>query len=61
MARPGLLTHRKFVRLARLLKSDALAVGHLEIIWQACYESGDPVLGNSDDVDVKWWRNDVDG
>lgn len=60
MARPGLLTHRKFVRLARLLKSDALAVGHLEIIWQACYESGDPVLGNSDDVEyLARWKGDA--
>ena len=56
MARQGLLTHRKFIRLARLLGSDALAVGHLEIIWQATYEAGDPLLGLPADLEylARW-------
>lgn len=56
MARPGLLTHRKFIRLARLLKSDALAFGHLGIIWEACYESGDDNVGSAEDLEylAKW-------
>lgn len=56
MARPGLLTHRKFIRLARKLGSDALAMGHLEIIWQACYESGDANVGSAEDMEylARW-------
>ena len=56
MARPGLLTHRKFIRLARLLQSDALAYGHLGIIWDACYEAGDDNIGSAEDVEylARW-------
>ena len=56
MARPGLLTHRKFIRLARTLKSDALAFGHLGIIWDACYESGDDNVGSAEDLEylARW-------
>ena len=57
--RPTLLRHRKFARLARLLKSDALAVGHLELLWSVTYESGDEVLGDSDDVEhLARWQGD---
>lgn len=56
MARPGLLTHRKFIRLARLIRSDALAYGHLGIIWDACYEAGDDNVGSSEDLEylARW-------
>jgi hypothetical protein len=56
MARPGLLTHRKFIRLARLLRSDALAYGHLGIIWDACYEAGDDNIGSAEDLEylARW-------
>jgi hypothetical protein len=60
VARPGLLQHRKFVRLARLLGSDALALGHLEIIWQAAYQSGDPGLGTVADLEyMARWNGDA--
>jgi hypothetical protein len=60
MARPGLLRHRKFIRLARLLGSDALAVGHLEIIWQAAYEAGDANMGSSEDLEYSArWKGDA--
>jgi hypothetical protein len=38
------------------LKSDALAFGHLGIIWEACYEAGDDNVGSSDDLEylAKW-------
>lgn len=56
MARPGLTKHRKFRRLARLLGSEALALGHLEWLWSVCYEDGNDYLGDSDDVEsaAKW-------
>src|SRR3990167_10576855 len=63
MARPGLMRHRKFTKLARLLMphakhfhSDVSGRGVLEIIWEACYENGDANLGTSDDVEhiAKW-------
>lgn len=56
MARPGLLTHRKFIRLARLIRSDALAYGHLGIIWDACYEAGDDNVGSAEDLEylARW-------
>lgn len=52
MGRPNLSGHRKFRRLARVLRSDALARGSLELIWESCYESGEPYLGDSDDVEA---------
>ena len=56
MARPGLFSHRKFRKLSRLLKSDALAVGHLELIWHAAYEDGEARLGGSHEVEsaARW-------
>lgn len=59
MARPGLLQHRKFARLARLLGSDALALGHLEILWLVAYEAGDALLGDGGDVEhLARWRGE---
>ena len=51
MARPGLLQHRKFRRLARAVGSTALALGSLELVWSSAYESGDDYLG--DEIDVE--------
>ena len=45
MARPGLTQHRKFLRLARTLGNEALALGSLEFMWGACYQNGDEYLG----------------
>ena len=55
--RPGLLQHRKFARLARLVGNDATALGSLEMLWNACYEAGDDVLGDAGDVEhMARWR-----
>jgi len=52
VARPTLYAHRKFRRLARALKSEALAAGHLELLWHSAYESGDDWIGDGDDVEA---------
>jgi hypothetical protein len=52
MARPGLTGHRKFRRLARTLGSVITARGVLELIWDACYESGEEFLGTSQDIEA---------
>jgi len=56
MARPGLTRHRKFARLARLIGSEVAARGHLELLWDVAYESGDELLGDAGDVEflAKW-------
>lgn len=46
------MTHRKFRRLTRLLGSHLLARGILEVIWDACYESGDSYLGTPHDIET---------
>jgi|SRR5215831_17543035 len=53
MARPTLFAHPKFAKLAARLKSRALAVGSLELIWDAAYASGDPVIGDAEAVEEK--------
>lgn len=50
MARPGLMTHRKFRRFARTLGSPILARGVLEILWDTAYEAGEPYLGTAEDL-----------
>jgi len=52
MARPGLTQHRKFLRLARLLGSAPLALGCLELMWEKCYQNGEPYLGDEIDVEA---------
>ena len=56
MARPGLGLNRKFRRLTRALKSEALARGSLELLWDVAYENGDEYLGTSADVEsaARW-------
>lgn len=56
MARPGLTTHRKFRRLARALGSPLIARGALELLWDACYDSGEDYVGTADDIEhlVGW-------
>ena len=51
VGRPGLGLNRKFRRLARALKSEALARGSLELLWDTAYENGDEFLGHSCDVE----------
>lgn len=52
MARPTLMTHRKFHRLVRSLGSRLIARGALEILWDYCYEAGTDYIGTSEDVEA---------
>lgn len=52
MARPTLITHPKFAKLAHRLKSRALARGSLELIWESCYASGNPFLGDAEALEA---------
>lgn len=52
MARPTLMTHRKFRRLARALGSKLIARGALEVLWDFCYEAGTDYVGTSEDVEA---------
>jgi len=59
MARPGLMKHRKFIRLERLLRNKAMAYGVLGLLWESAYESGEDVVGDADDVEaVCDWNGD---
>jgi hypothetical protein len=51
MARPSLFTHRKFIKLSRLLGTPYQAAGVLEMIWHHAYQDGDPRLGDVDDIE----------
>jgi hypothetical protein len=50
------MRHRKFARLARLIGSEVLARGHLELLWEVAYENGDDLVGDAGDLEhlVKW-------
>jgi hypothetical protein len=52
MARPGLMRHRKFLRLAMLVGGPAAARGHLELLWDAAYECGEASVGDATDVEL---------
>jgi hypothetical protein len=53
MARVGLSSNRKFLRLARALDNQrALARGVLELLWEPCFEVGEPYVGTSDDIEA---------
>ena len=53
MPRPTLFGHRKFRRLANILQEPKPHVlGYLEFIWASCYESGNPYLGDVEDVEL---------
>lgn len=52
MARPGIIRNRKFVRLTRALGNQALALGSLELLWSAAYESGEDAIGTPEDVET---------
>jgi hypothetical protein len=56
MARPTLFGHRKLVKLGTMLGDEARALGHLEFIWHAANETGNPVIGDAHDVEAiaKW-------
>lgn len=51
--RPTLLNHQKFKRLCAVLKiPKPHAVGYLELLWHSAYESGDPRIGDTLDVEL---------
>ena len=53
MALPGFRNHPKFRRLVALLHlPEAHVLGHVEMMWEVCYESGNAVLGDSWDVEL---------
>ncbi len=57
MARPTLTSHPKFAKLATYLKGRALARGVLELLWESCYASGDPCVGDAVSVEgIADWR-----
>lgn len=59
--RPTLLTHPKFRRLCAVLGApQPHVVGYLELLWNTAYESGDPVIGDSIDVELACgWQGDT--
>jgi len=59
MARPTLSSHPKFAKLSARLKSRALARGVLELIWETCYASGEPVVGDAEALEaIADWRGE---
>ena len=53
MARPGLDKHPKFRRLMYILSDTrAHCRGYLECLWETAYESGNPRIGDSMDVEL---------
>lgn len=57
MARPTLTSHPKFAKLAARLRSRALARGVLELLWESCYASGEPCVGDAVSVEgIADWR-----
>lgn len=53
MAKPELRDHRKFLKLMRLLNEPRPHVrGYLDCMWERGYQTGSPVLGDSDDVEA---------
>jgi|SRR6185312_659232 len=59
MARPTLSSHPKFAKLSARLKGRALARGVLELIWETCYASGEPVVGDAEALEViADWRGE---
>jgi hypothetical protein len=62
MARPGLVRHRKFDRLAAALEPHCACGGHiaaagaLELLWSNAYEAASELIGDVDDVEraARW-------
>ncbi len=53
MARPGITSNPKFLRLCHLLQMPRPHVlGHLEFLWRGPYESGNPMIGDAVDVEL---------
>lgn len=52
MGRPGLTQNKKFRRLALEIGGNAIARGHLELLWDSAYEAGDETVGDVVDVEL---------
>ncbi len=53
MAKPGLREHPKFLRLLYLTGvPESHAVGYLTCLWDSCYATGEPLVGDSLDVEL---------
>jgi hypothetical protein len=53
MARPTLDNHPKFRRLMHLLgETRAHVRGHLELLWEVSYETGNPRIGDATDIEL---------
>src|SRR3990167_4365042 len=56
MSRPGLTSTRKFRRLSRTLGSRLVAMGALELVWQACWDACDDHVGTAAEIeDLVGW------
>ncbi len=53
MARPGICKNVKFKRLVKTLDLPRpYVLGLLEVLWSVAYESGRPIIGNSEDIEI---------
>ena len=53
MPRPGFLRHRKLLKAAKLCGVPKYAMlGLIQMIWEYAYDTGDPYIGQSDDLEV---------
>jgi hypothetical protein len=53
MAKPGFISHPKFRRLVYILNVPVPhALGYVECMWGVCYDRGDPLLGDTIDVEL---------
>lgn len=53
MAKPELRDHRKFLKLKRLLGAPTPhVIGYLDCLWHRGYQTGDPRIGDADDVEA---------
>ena len=50
MAKPELVSHLKFGRLARALGSRFAAMGVLELLWHHCYDLATDEVGTAEDI-----------
>ncbi len=53
MALPGFKTNRKFKRLVAMLGMiEAHVLGHVQMLWDSCYDKADDYIGDSLDVEI---------
>ena len=53
MARPGICNNVKYKRLVKTLELPRpYVLGLLQTLWEVCYESGNPIIGDSEDIEI---------